>query len=92
LLSPKSPRRVPVAILNGARTCTFTLHGKVTAGKESLGTVKLDGVTLTYLAPDGWRLSDSETLEILGASCNKIETTSKLLQVSFPCDSVTVIR
>lgn len=80
------------AILNSARTCTFTLHGKVTAGKESLGTVKLDGVSLAYLAPDGWRLSDSQTLEILGASCEKIKTTSKLLQVSFPCDSVTVIR
>jgi len=80
------------AILNNARTCTFTLHGKVAAGKESLGTVKLDGVSLGYLAPDGWRLSDSQTLEILGASCDKIKTTSKLLQVSFPCDSVTFTR
>jgi hypothetical protein len=79
-------------ILNGARTCTVTLHGKVVAGKESLGTVTLDGVGLVYLAPDGWRLDDPQTLEILGASCDKIKTTSKLLQVSFPCDSVTDLR
>ena len=79
-------------ILNGARTCTFTLHGEVAAGKESRGTVRLDGVDLGYAAPDGWRLDDPRTLEVLGASCDKIKTTSKLLEVSFPCDTVTIIR
>jgi hypothetical protein len=80
------------SILYGARTCTFTLHGKVTAGKEAQGTVLLDGVALSYMAPDGWRLDDDQTIEVLGASCDKIKTTSKLLQVSFPCDSVTILR
>ena len=80
------------AILNGARTCTFTLQGKVTAGKESLGRVRLDGIDLDYQMPDGWRLTDPQTIEILGASCDKIKSTSKLLQVSFPCDSITIVR
>jgi hypothetical protein len=79
-------------ILNSARTCTFTLHGKVTAGKEPLGKVTLDGVDLGYMATDGWHLLDPQTLEVLGAACDKIKTTSKLLQVSFPCDSVTDLR
>ena len=80
------------SILYGARTCTFTLHGKVTAGKESQGNVRLDGALLDYMAADGWRLVDDQTIEVLGASCDKIKTTSKLLQVSFPCDSVTILR
>jgi hypothetical protein len=80
------------AILYGARTCTFALHGKVTPGKESQGSVHLDSVPLGYMAPDGWRLVDDQTIEVLGASCDKIKTTSKLLQVSFPCDSVTILR
>jgi len=79
-------------IVNSARTCTFTLHGKVTPGKESAGSVRLDGTALDYMAPDGWHLLDSQTLEVLGTSCDKIKTTSKLLQVSFPCDSVTILR
>jgi len=80
------------AILNSARTCTFTLQGKVTVGKESLGRVRLDGMDLGYQMPDGWRLTDPQTIEILGASCDKIKSTSKLLQVSFPCDSITIVR
>ena len=79
-------------ILNGTRTCSFKLHGKVTAGKESLGRVVLDGVPLGYQAPDGWHLLDDQTLEVLGASCDRIKTTSMLLEVTFPCDSVTIIR
>jgi hypothetical protein len=80
------------AILNSARTCSFKLNGKVTAGKESLGRVVLDGVPLSYQAPDGWHLLDDRTLEVLGASCDRIKTTSMLLEVTFPCDSVTIIR
>ncbi|HEX3595822.1 MAG TPA: vWA domain-containing protein [Polyangiaceae bacterium] len=80
------------SIVNSARTCTFTLHGKVTAGKESQGSVRLDGVAIDYMAPDGWHLLDAQTLEVLGPSCDKIKTTSKLLQVSFPCDSITILR
>ncbi|HEX4339102.1 MAG TPA: vWA domain-containing protein [Polyangiaceae bacterium] len=80
------------SIVNSTRTCTFTLHGKVTAGKESQGSVRLDGTSLDYMAPDGWHLLDAQTLEVLGASCDRIKTTSKLLQVSFPCDSITILR
>lgn len=80
-------------IVNGARTCTFALNGSVQPGEESKGTVTLDGKTLGYQDPNGWKLNDPRQLQLLGTACDLVKTSaSATLSVRFPCGSVIDIR
>ncbi len=74
-------------IVNGVRSCTFTLDGKVTTdGSE--GSVTIDGNPLVQDDPDGWRLNSPTEVEFLGAACDQIKTGDHLVNVSFPCDVI----
>jgi hypothetical protein len=76
-------------IINGVRPCTFTLDGTVAPGSEGSGTVVLDGESLTYGDPNGWKMNSSNEIELTGTACQKIQDGEHTLDVSFPCGSVT---
>jgi hypothetical protein len=73
-------------LINNVRDCVFTLAEAVRLEVAVGGTVLLDGQPLVYGDPNGWRLNDSTTLEILGNACTSVQTTGLMLDVSFPCD------
>jgi hypothetical protein len=78
------------AILEGARSCKFTLEGEVVPGGAAGGTVALDGQPLPYGAEDGWTLSSPSELELLGASCKKVQSGEHQLSATFPCGAVVM--
>jgi len=77
-------------IIDGARSCVFTLNGEVKEGSAESGKVVLDGETLGYGDPDGWKLNNPKEIELTGAACDKIQQGEHTLSVSFPCDGVTL--
>jgi Mg-chelatase subunit ChlD len=89
-------------LLGGAVGCHVELQGTVTAGQECSGTVEQDGMALPCCeqaaagslqcagaptsAPDGWRLSDPHSIELLGGACAKFLLSSDaVLDARFPC-------
>jgi hypothetical protein len=89
-------------LLGGAVGCHIALSGKVTVGQECLGTVQQNGKALPCCqqaaggawtcnklpatAPNGWRLSDDHSIELVGDACtNFLIGSGDLLQASFPC-------
>lgn len=80
-------------IVNGARTCVFSLNGSVQAGEEAKGSVSLNGQPLVYQDPNGWKLNNPRELELLGGACTTAKTAATAnLSVRFPCGSVSDIR
>jgi hypothetical protein len=82
--------------------CHVALQGTVTVGQECSGTVEQDGMALPCCqqtaqggvqcagsmtaAPDGWRLGDPHSIELLGAACAKFLLSSDaVLDARFPC-------
>jgi hypothetical protein len=79
-------------IIHGVRNCVFELNGTVQKGRESEGTVLLDGTPQPYDDPNGWRLNTPSEIELLGTACESIKTGDHDLDISFPCGAVDVIR
>jgi hypothetical protein len=77
-------------IINGVRTCVFTLNGKVDAMLADQGSVVLDGQKLGLNDPDGWKLNSESEIEIVGAACDTIQSGDHTLMVTFPCGAVVI--
>lgn len=72
-------------IISGVRSCSFSMDGQVSDPER--GTVTLDGAELDYGTE--WQLSDSTTLQLLGAACDEImDGGDHEVQASFECGSV----
>jgi hypothetical protein len=95
-IEPSTPKQLLDAltqIVLDARTCTFTLNGKVQAGSEKLGTVTHNGAPVPFDDPgapdEGWRLKDPSTLELVGDACKTLKSTpDATLSARFPCGAV----
>jgi hypothetical protein len=74
-------------IVNGVRSCTFTLDGMVT-GDGHEGSVTVDGVAVVQNDPNGWRLNGPSEVELLGTSCDLVKMGDHSIDVSFPCGVV----
>ncbi len=74
-------------IINGVRSCKIDLDGEIAAGKESTGTVTLDGDALLLDDADGWQVNTPSQLELLGAACEAIKKGGHDLAIKFPCES-----
>lgn len=90
-------------LLGGAVGCHIALSGTVEQGQECLGTVEQNGQALSCCeqdmsgtmrcggtqtaSPDGWRLSDPHSIELLGDTCAKflLGSGASLLSARFPC-------
>ena len=90
------------ALLGGAIGCNITLDAMVTPGLECRGTVEMNGTKLPCCMekmgawtcnempaamPDGWRLKDPSTVELMGATCtNFLNSPQASLRAAFPCN------
>jgi hypothetical protein len=74
-------------IINGVRSCKIDLDGEIAVGKESSGTVTLDGEALLLDDADGWQVNTPSQIELLGAACEAIKKGGHDLAVKFPCEA-----
>src|SRR6185312_330062 len=89
-------------LLGGAVGCNIALNGSVTVGQECLGTVEQNGAALeccqektpgavscgaaSMASPNGWRLTDTHSIELLGDACTQFLVGSgSVLSAKFPC-------
>jgi hypothetical protein len=93
-------------LLGGAVGCHVELNGTVTVGQECLGTVEQNGQRIPCCqqsaagdtscddmptgTPNGWKLNDSHSIELLGESCAQFLLGSgSVLNATFPCEVFT---
>lgn len=76
-------------IIDGVRSCVIDLDGEIAKGKESSGTVTLDGDALALDDDDGWRVNNPSQIELLGEACEAIKSGDHDLAIKFPCGSFT---
>jgi hypothetical protein len=90
-------------LLGGAIGCNIALSGTVSIGKECQGSVQQNGAALPCCqqaptgewtcdnaptgAPNGWRLADAHSIELVGQSCvDFLVGSGDVLAATFPCD------
>jgi hypothetical protein len=100
-MTPQDLVATLAALLGGAIGCEVVLNGTVVAGRECSGLVELNGNGLPccreenagwtcdeapVTPPDGWRLKDERTVELMGATCTQfLLAPAATLRASFPC-------
>jgi hypothetical protein len=67
------------------RSCVFSLNGNVDAARAGEGSVILAGQPLAYGQDNGWRLKQSDQVELVGSACEQIRAGEDDLDISFPC-------
>ena len=73
--------------------CRFVLNVVVRAGDECLGFVKLNGSQLPCVGPDGWRMPDMTTVELVGTACAALQGESPVsVDIGFPCKAIVEFR
>jgi hypothetical protein len=80
-------------IIRGVRTCTFAIDGNVDVSNQCSGTVSLNDGSSSQILTCGtdWRLVDENTLELLGAACDRfLESDNVSLAAEFPCGVVVL--
>ncbi len=76
-------------IINGQRTCVFSLDGEVIPGKECDGEVLVNSQSVPCNDPNGWQLNGASEIEFLGTTCDTIMTDVNVsISASFPCNSI----
>jgi len=75
-------------IINGVRSCVLKLNGIVDETSANEGNVYLDGQSLPYNDPNGWRLNGPDEIELLGTACDTIKQGDHSISVQFPCGIV----
>ena len=74
-------------IINGVISCDLSLTSSIDATSAMNGTVKVNGMTLTYGVD--WILVNGNIIRLQGAACNTLKTTTNpAVSASFPCGSV----
>jgi len=77
-------------ILGEAISCEIVLNGSVASGSECMGFVAMNGNDLGCNSPDGWRLKDQNTIELVGAACDDLkQLPSATVNAGFPCGVFT---
>lgn len=76
-------------IIDGVRSCSFTLNGTVNVDRAAEGTVTLDGDALEFGV--GWRMIDGSTIELIGAACDAVLAGGEhVIEAEFACGSFDV--
>ena len=80
-------------IVDGVRTCSFQLNGTVKAGGEVDGEVTVDGAAIPLNDPNGWRLSSPTTIELVGATCDKVkDKNDHKVAAKFTCGAIVPFK
>lgn len=70
-----------------ARSCILPVEGTIELRQADEAAVEVAGSELRYGDPDGWRVVDEHTIELLGAGCDELLSARQgALTVSFPCE------
>ena len=72
-------------IVNGVRSCVFSVDGSIDPAQAGKGTVKLDGQPLGYDEPNGWKLNSPTEIELVGAACDALQDGDHEVSATFPC-------
>ncbi len=75
-------------IINGVRSCVLELSGAIDTSKACEGTIFVDGSPIPCDDPNGWTALSPTEIELLGASCDAIQTGTHTVTGSFPCGVV----
>lgn len=86
-LNPSNLTAAFQTIIDGVRSCAIDLDGEIAPGKESTGTVTLNGEKLKLNDPNGWRVNTPTQIELRGEACETIKSGAQALDISFPCGS-----
>jgi len=78
-------------LTNLPRSCVFSLNGTVDADNADQGTVVLNGQTLAYNDPNGWKLKQSDEVELTGSACTQVQEGDDQLKIDFPCAVFTPV-
>ena len=85
--SPQELKDAFQQIIGGVVSCELSINGTVDVNQASGGSVKLNGMQLTY--GSDWELVNSTTIRLIGQACETLKTSSNpQVQASFPCGAV----
>ncbi|HEX6243878.1 MAG TPA: vWA domain-containing protein [Polyangiales bacterium] len=82
------------SVVAGVRSCVFELSGKleIDLNAANLGMVEIDGMSVPFGAPDGFRMNSPTQVELLGASCARLRRPeTRNVSIDFPCKAVIVL-
>jgi hypothetical protein len=89
VFTPQNQAQIPLVLgqfLREQVSCEVVLNGTVTAGSECQGSVKVDGVLIPCNDPNGWRLKNDRTVELVGAACSDLRAKPQAnVRADFPC-------
>lgn len=75
-------------IINGVRSCVLTLDTAILPGQADQGTVTVNGMEIPFDDDDGWRVNSPTEIELLGASCEAIQSGDVEVTVEFTCQAI----
>ena len=61
------------------------VDGEIDVDKAGTGSVTIDGMSITFGDPNGWRVNSPTEIEILGTACDSIKMGDHNIEISFPC-------
>lgn len=72
--------------------CDIAVEGEIVEGYEDKGTVVLNGNPLIYGDPNGYQVTSSNQLTLLGSSCELFSREQDvILEASFPCEAIVLM-
>ncbi len=80
------------AIIGGELSCVVELNGRIQDLEAAcVGSVNLNGRTLTCDDPNGWRVIDETHIELVGDACTELQSgPGTRLDATFPCDIILI--
>ncbi|WP_236519165.1 vWA domain-containing protein [Sandaracinus amylolyticus] len=75
-------------IVGSVVSCELTLEGEIDPDRACDGEVRLGGDPLT--CGTDWRAVDENTIELLGAACDRLQSGGEALTASFPCGVIII--
>lgn len=75
-------------IVGSIVSCELTLEGTIDPARACDGEVRLGGDELT--CGTDWRAVDEDTIELLGAACERLQRDGESLTATFPCGVIII--
>ena len=85
--SPQALKDAFQQIIGGVVSCELNINGTVDVEQAKGGSVKLNGMQLTY--GTDWEVVNSTTIKLVGQACDTLKGSSNpQVAASFPCGAV----